>query len=330
MKRLFCLVTLVLFVMLAQLAPVLAQTTVNGVIGKISTTTIELEAGNNYSRAANVAVTLADNRNGSWEDLRGGDKVRLTLNGERQIVAVTVNKPIVQRGEKVLTEIKPVEGRWNVVKDATINGRVFDVAGSMGWCGAETAVVFSNRDGFDLLEAWVGFGGGRGKGKVRFSVQGDGDPLFNSPWMEEKDNPIKVSVSIKGFTGIRLSITNMGTLCGPYGLFANPMLVKLSPAIPLVISPSLNEQITQDTPLAWRKVEGAAGYLLELQCISLNNTNDEADENRFLVMRFPAETTLYNFDVNKMPKGKWRWRVHALERTGFMGQMDEWRNFSSH
>ncbi|MDQ3814362.1 MAG: NPCBM/NEW2 domain-containing protein, partial [Armatimonadota bacterium] len=210
-------------------------------------------------------------------------------------------------------------------------GRVFEVASVMGWAAGEYAVVFSNREGFDLFEAWIGFkGGGERRGKIRFGVQGDGEPLFESPWMEEKDKPIKVSVSIKGYTGIRLTATVEGAdCCRNIAVFANPVFVKLPPTIPLVVSPSLNEKIAQDTPLAWRKVGGATGYLLELQCVSLKDANDEADENRFLALRFPAETTLYNFNVNKMPKGKWRWRVHALDRTGFLGQMDEWRPFSS-
>ena len=43
----------------------------------------------------------------------------------------------------------------------------------------------------------------------------------------------------------------------------------------------------------------------------------------------PADTTVYTFNVNTMPKGRWRWRVHSLNDTGFLGEMSEWRLFTS-
>jgi len=74
-------------------------------------------------------------------------------------------------------------------------------------------------------------------------------------------------------------------------------------------------------------VEEATGYLLELQCENLRNGKDADNPNRFVVMPLSSKTLIYNFQADKMPKGKWRWRVHALSQTAFLGQMDTWRTF---
>ena len=80
--------------------------------------------------------------------------------------------------------------------------------------------------------------------------------------------------------------------------------------------------------MEWGLVAGATGYLLELQCERLSNPNAPNNPDRFVVSVL-ADTTVYNFDVNIMPKDRWRWRVHSLNATSLLGEMSEWRLFTS-
>ncbi len=70
-------------------------------------------------------------------------------------------------------------------------------------------------------------------------------------------------------------------------------------------------------------------YLLELQCVQNDKPQPGDDDNSFVTKHLSVATTTYVFDANKMPKGKWQWRVHALNKTGFLSHMDEWRVFYS-
>jgi hypothetical protein len=81
--------------------------------------------------------------------------------------------------------------------------------------------------------------------------------------------------------------------------------------------------------LEWKPVAGATGYLLELQCERLSDPSTRNHPNRFMVVSVSADTTVYHFDANTMPKGRWRWRVHSLNDTDLLGEMNEWRLFTS-
>lgn len=337
MKRFDLLVILVLLMLALQHSPVLAQNTVNGLIARVTQNGVQLKDGMSYRWADNFTTTLANGNDGGWADLQTDDVVRLGLNGQNRVTSVVVTgRNTGQRVERSLTELKPVEGDWKVEQNVTIAGRVFEVAGTMSVdkdfnpTTITRRIVFSNPGGYDLLEVWIGFRGGRGKGKNKFSIRGDGDTLFTSEWMEQRDQPVKVSVAIKGYTGISL-IASGDEEVGYYdtAVWANPVLVKMPASVPNIVSPSMNARITRNTPLVWEAVDGATGYLLELQAVSLNNTNDANSENRFLLLRLPADTTVYNFNVNQMPRGKWRWRVHSLNDTGFLGEMTDWKLFTA-
>ncbi len=323
-------------VLLAWCDPVGAQVTVNGTIARVTLTSVHLVTGQTFSKAGSVTVNLSVDSSGSWTDLHAGDSVRLTLNAQRQVVRVEVTgHRIAGRIEQSLTELRPVEGDWEVSKDVTVNGRVFDVAGctdayvefNRRFIGK---VVFANREHYDLLEVWVGYRGGRGNGKNWFTVLGDGEELFKSEKMGQSDPAVKVSVAIKGYSGVSL-ISEGDEDVGHYksGVWANPVFVRLPATIPEVVAPGMNEIITSNTAFVWKGVEGASGYLLELQCTSLLDPADRNAANRFLAIQVPGGTTVYTFDVSRMPRGKWRWRVHSLTRTGLLGEMASWRQFVS-
>lgn len=228
--------------------------------------------------------------------------------------------PVVQP----LIEIKTVQGKAIEIKNQPINGQVFERA-----VFVFDKTVFQNTDNYDLLQAWIGKEGGGGQSIVTFHVLGDGKELYRSPKMRRDDPAINIRVPIHGYTGITLYAEGeRESATWSEAAWADAVVIKLPTTVPVVVSPGLNEIIEQTTPLAWRPVTGATGYLLELQSTILADPNDENDANRFVAIRLPAETNVYNFDTNKMPKGRWRWRVHALSRQGFLGEMIGWRMFT--
>ncbi len=363
MKKFFLLVVLAVLVLGFQHSPAVAQNAINGVIARVTQNGVQLKNGMTYRWAEDVRTTLANGEGGGWTDLQADDAVRLTMNRQNLVSSLEViGRDTGQRVERSLTEIKPVEGHWDVEKKITVAGRVFEAAGIMNVraSGGEAGmrrIVFSTPEGFDALEVWVGFRGGYGKGKNKFVIQGDGRTLFTSPWMAEGEQPVKANVSIKGYTGISLISSGDEDTYVDTAVWANPMLVKIPPSKPIILpesigdipspvpnvvlppsatspyarwlSPPMNSRINRDTPLVWQQVDGASGYLLELQAVTLFNPADANHQSRFLTFPFPANMTAYTFNVNRMPKGAWRWRVHALSDTGFLSETNSWAMFTS-
>lgn len=327
-------IALVLFVAM-HLSTALAQTTANGVIDRLTDKGIALSSGQAYTKTDGVTVTLPGERVGSWNDLSAGDKVRVSFNDKRQVVGVALlTKLVTQRVEQPLIEsddrnnvnwiIAPINGGAKLVSNAAISGRAFPKA----FWNMDSEPIFPNYADYDVLDVWIGvsanWGGRRNHGICR--ILGDGEEIYRTPLLSDQDQAIHVIVPIKGFSGIKFDLISDENAIANWG---NPIFIKLPSTIPNVVSPRTDERVTQITPFLWKPVENATGYLVEMQAVSLVDGGDENDVNRYVLLRLPAETTVYNFDANKMPKGKWRWRVHALNKTGFLGEMEGWRTFSS-
>lgn len=99
-----------------------------------------------------------------------------------------------------VTQLEPIQGNWNVEKEVTVHGRVFDVGGVMPGENSPfymNKVVFDNRKHYDVFEAWVGCGGPpTSEGNYTFVVSGDGKELFRVEDMHVDDQAIRVSLPI--------------------------------------------------------------------------------------------------------------------------------------
>jgi len=307
------------------------QTAIDGIIQNTGTDTLQLVSGASYRRASNVNVTLLGDQKGDWVDLQPGDKVRFTLNAKDQVLSLQVlARIILQRQETPLSRFVPVEGGWQTATNVIVHGRVFDHACVMN---RRSHAIFVNNGDYDLLEAWIGKRAASDTDEARFYgitffVYGDGQELYRSVKMVPTDPAVKISVPIKGYHTITLVAQSAPTVFLDYtAVWGDPVLVKLPTRLPTLLAPPMNAALLQNTTLSWSAVRDAAGYLLELQCLQLADPADADNPNRFLVVKLPAQTTTYDFDISKMPKGRWQWRVHALSETGFLGRMNDWSSF---
>ena len=142
-----------------------AQNIINGSIERVTPGGIAI-SGKGYPKSNDVSVISGKNAKMQWDNLRVGDKVRLSLNEKKQIALVLiVENPVTQREEKLLTKSKPVAGEWDVSADVAIKGRVFESAGRLSvYRGNYNRVVFSNDENYDLLELFVGVRDGSTEG----------------------------------------------------------------------------------------------------------------------------------------------------------------------
>ena len=108
-----------------------------------------------------------------------------------------------------------------------------------------------------------------------------------------------------------------------------PTLRILPTLVPTTVSPAMGEHVSGVTPLVWRSITTAKAYLLELQCYEVSDENDVSRPDRFTAVIIPSDQIDYKFDCQKLPRGKWRWRVHALGATGFLGESGTWMKFVS-
>ena len=310
-----------------------ADSTNTGVISKGTPTGIVFTTGERYKLYPSVPITLKDGTAGKVRDIHPGDRVRVALDDAGRIVSATILAPLVTHlVEHSLTKDTPVSGEWEAAENVAIAGRIFDIAGTMIYNNGRGRwdAVFSNRDHYDRFEAWVGKQDASGQGTNTFIVLGDGQELFRSPPMSERSPAIKVSVPIKGYSGVSLIVQQSDDVyIDSHAVWGTPVFIKMPTNLPELLYPGENEKISQTTVLLWKAVDGATGYLLELQCVKNDNPQPGDDDNSFITKHIAVGTTTYNFDANKMPKGKWQWRVHALSKSGFLGHMDEWRVFYS-
>jgi hypothetical protein len=195
-------------------------------------------------------------------------------------------------------------------------------------CGNATSAIFLNRDGFDYFEATVGIDDRQDNTTAfTFTVTGDNQELARVANLRVGNAPVHLRVPIRNVTRLELTIRCPGApWVAPSAVWwGNARFVRgnITGNVPQIVTPQQNEQVAGTTPLEWRPVAGATDYLLELQCEQLSNPNAPNNPNRFLVMSVPADTTVYNFNVNTMPKGRWHWRVHSLNDPGFLGEMSD-------
>lgn len=142
----------------------------------------------------------------------------------------------------------------------------------------------------------------------------------------EKAKPIQIPLMGKK----SLTMKRLG--CGLIVL-ALPKISKGQPKppptaqIPILLSPENEDRVDMNAQLVWKQVRGASGYLIELQNVKLSDVSDEKNGKRFIVTQVAANQTTFNLEKG-MPKGDWRWRVHALSRDGILGEMADWSRFS--
>jgi hypothetical protein len=114
---------------------------------------------------------------------------------------------------KWLTELQPTQGYGNIERNATINGRVFDVAilQKASGAGQSDTMVYRNggdrNDRYDIFEVWVGVKGGNPKA-VKFSILGDGEELYTSRWIDQNTPAIKISLPVRQYSGISLIVSS--------------------------------------------------------------------------------------------------------------------------
>jgi hypothetical protein len=175
---------------------------VNGVIRQISSSVIALTNGAIYRVKSEAEVSLPGGEMARWHELRPLTDVALDLDASRSVVSARiVGKYNGKRSELSLTELMPVEGTSAMRGVTAVVGHVFDRTVLM----PNGKAVFSNRNGYDLFEAWIGYSG-TGKGSLQFAVYGDGVLLYKSPYMTSNNEAQKISVPIAGYSGFTLQV----------------------------------------------------------------------------------------------------------------------------
>jgi hypothetical protein len=237
-----------------------------------------------------------------------------------------------------LGERDPLLQEHYLTGTATFLNQKFERSISIGnafYHNVPTSAMFLNRDGFDYFETTVGIDDGYVAEWPRtftFIVTGDNKELARVKDLSAGDAPVPLRIPIRNITRLELAFLGSSRASGIGVVWwgdARFVRGNATSNVPQIVTPGQNEQVAGTTPLEWSPVAGASGYLLELQCERLTNPNDWNNPNRFMVVSVPADITVYTFNVNTMPKGWWRWRVHSLNDTGFLGEMSEWMLFTS-
>jgi len=185
--------------------------------------------------------------------------------------------------------------------------------------------------GFDYFDATVGVMGTPPEANygVVFAVWSDDKRLFVTRGQTREDAPVHIRLALKGVKKLKLKFHKQGEVGWENIWWGNARLEKAQSTVPIVTAPEANALVSETTSLTWQPVDKATGYLLELQCERLSNARDEMSDKRSVDIRLPAATTSYDFDPKALPKGRWRWRVHALNETGFLGYMNTWQEIVS-
>lgn len=112
------------------------------------------------------------------------------------------------RRERSLLGTTPVSG-YPVNYDAlSVGGRVFRYATGVTMSKEGCKIVFSVPPTADLFETWIGFDDNMvGDASAMFAVKGDGQTLYQSDWIAKGDAPQKVSIPVKGRSGLTLQLT---------------------------------------------------------------------------------------------------------------------------
>ena len=278
-----------LFILLALPKDALADSSVKGIVARVTSTGIQLSTGRSYSRlnkgvgVAEPELTIngptevnTDYVNGpqhiisdpTWFSLHEGDYVQLNLNVHGKIVLVHRRGHLNDgRIEQSPLEYRVVAGGWYWENDVIINGRIFPQAGVMDVVGAISGmvvgnVVLPNRENWDRFEAWVGKRGDTGEGSIHFVVLADGKELYKSLPMNSDDAPVKISVPIRGYSGVTLRA--YGDEKNGYlksAVWGNPLFIKQwppngrsIPSPPTVDDRRIEHSLVGDAPASgeWR------------------------------------------------------------------------------
>jgi hypothetical protein len=314
---------------------------ISGTIQRVTAQGIAIESAGAFTRSNTVRIIGLDGNPATWSSLKVGDWVQVTLDSSKRVVEVRVMEPVRERTEKSLLDLKPasVSGpsdHYDVKTTETIGGRTFtNASASDGWGGSGpfTQIVYRLPDHVDLFEAWLGNADSTNHDKgasIRFEIRGDDETLYTTKDFEPGSRGEHVSIPLAGRKSLTIIITRVNPARESWygiGVIGDPLLITLPSGLPSLVSPTANEQVRAGTPLVWRSVDGATGYLLELQCIQVTNLQDADRDDLFLVRRLPAGTNVFSLADN-LPKGKWRWRVSSLAKGRILGETKEWQGFT--
>lgn len=143
------------------------------------------------------------------------------------------------------TPMSVVRGRGERNISKTIRGRVFRSSATAQMRDKmKEEITIPNELDYDVSEAWVGTGNeAEDRDSNQFIVEVEGEQVYESPWMDNRDAPIRVSVPIKGRSGVTL-ITKRMVPSRSYesaeAVWADPVFVKftrVSPPVPDYVPP---------------------------------------------------------------------------------------------
>ncbi len=195
----------------------LANSSVEGIIDRITPTAIVFMNGSTYRRAESLNIQMNElDATGEWTDLRSGEVVMLSLDAKGLINSVKLKgNYIVDHIERNLGTCRTLNAgfgnrHYEYIGENSINGKVLTDAIVMFW---EDTAVFSNRDKYDIFDAWIGkrfddyYYDNDGEGQdfpITFVVLGDGKELYRSMPMRKRTPPEHIRISVKDYSGISL------------------------------------------------------------------------------------------------------------------------------
>jgi len=285
-----------------------------------------------WADAKDLKVVLPTNTLGGLSDVRRGDTVRLVLD-ERHHVSGIVLLPKEPTDMIAVPVIKGTDFNWDSWQDVpqfnTIAGRTFSAARSRYLSGEKTlSVPIGNAAGFDLFDVYIGTHeetNPEQNGTLRFTFIGDDDVLYQSTFLRAGDRSIHIRGSVGRYRSLTIRIDHIGP--GVRAVIADPTFFRVPRTVPVLTAPDPDSDLRGDTDLTWDKVDHAEGYLVELQCVTCQDAGDAKSPDRFISVRVDPDKTSYSFLATKLPKGKWRWRVHTLAGKQILGEMGMWRTF---
>ena len=338
-------------------------TNLMALVERIDARTVTLRGHQPLNLIDSTLILLQNGGRGKWSDLREGAKVKVRVVGRqvermdlygfvpmdglgaRKHATVKAVPPTSQSSqrehvEKSLFDLKPVTGGAED-NEGTSHGRTFrhsaklhlnDAQGrGTGLLGYDTKVVYRLDESYDQLDLWLGpVDNDNEASDFEVIVRGDDENIYRHRF-SPSDRAEHVTIDVSGRQGVAITGHSFNGDKNPVTIIGDPLLVRggtRGAVVPL--SPALNERVSRRTPLVWRGMDGASGYLLEIQCYASSST-EAGSTDRFVAKLLPGDATTYDFDAPNLPKGKWRWRVSALAPDGsFLGEAKEWSLFSTH
>lgn len=288
----------------------------------------ELRLGSTIVKRAPGLQVLKGSMASKWEHLAKHDLVAYSPLKEKRTLTVLAPASLVQKTIPFIA-LRPVVAQdFEASSDTLImSGRAF-----REWIRFRREATFENKEDADSFECWVGlndssFEHGRDE-TCTFAINLDGERVFTTPLMHQHDQPIHILLPIKGkgaITLVQIESRNANSWPPAWG---QPRFLKRQAGLVQLGLPSDGAKVTRDTDLTWEGVEGAEGYLLEIQCHIVENPKDRNDSRRFQSFMLKPDATGYRISPSQLVKGVYRWRIHALAGSSFLGEMSQWRMFN--